>query len=210
MAIDPAAATASIRLEEVSKRFGRQWVIRQFSHEFTAGTIYGIRGRNGSGKSTLLRMLAGQLSPSRGRVSFTVNGRTVPPGEVYRLVSWTGPYFEIVEELTVLEMLVFHFTLKPLLAGMTPRSVLERTELTDFRDRPLHDCSSGMRQRILLATALYADSPILLLDEPTVTLDTTAADWFKRELQHYVGDRLTVIASNDARDLTLCGKVTDL
>ena len=209
MAID-AAPTTSIRLEAVSKRFGRQWVIRQFSGEFTAGTIYGIRGRNGSGKSTLLRILAGQLSPSRGRVSFTVNGRTFPPGDAYRLVSWTGPYLEIVEELTVLEMLTFHFTLKPPTAGMTPGLVLERTELTEFRHRPLRDCSSGMRQRVLLATALYADTPILLLDEPTVTLDTEAAAWFEGELQKHARDRLTVIASNDARDLKLCADVTDL
>ena len=209
MAIDAAAAT-SIRLESVSKRFGRQWVIRQLSREFLGGTIHGIRGRNGSGKSTLLRMLAGQLSPSRGRVSFTVNGQSVAPGDIYRQVSWTGPYFEIVEELTVLEMLTFHFTLKPLRGGMTPASVLERTELTNFRDRPLLDCSSGMRQRILLATALYANTPILLLDEPTVTLDTAAATWFQGELERCTGGRLTVIASNDARDLTLCGNVTDL
>ena len=209
MATDPADV-ATLRLEEVSKRFGREWVIRRFSGQFTAGTVYGIRGRNGSGKSTLLRMLAGHLSPSRGRVRCTVEGSTVPPAEMYRRVSWTGPYFEIVEELTVLEMLTFHFTLKPLLSGLTPRSVLERTDLQHAADRPLRDCSSGMRQRILLATALYADTPILLLDEPTVTLDDAAAEWFGRELLAHSGNRLTVIASNDARDLQLCADVTDL
>ncbi|PPK84280.1 ABC transporter family protein [Neolewinella xylanilytica] len=200
----------TVRMEDVSKRFGRQWVIKQFSEAFHTDTIYGIRGRNGSGKSTLLRMLSGQLSPSRGRVVFQKAGVAIPPDRIYRYVSWTGPYFEVVEELTVLEMLTFHFRLKPAAEGMTPAIILDRTGLTPFADRPLLDCSSGMRQRILLATALYAAAPILLLDEPTVTLDREAAEWFEAELQRFAVGRLTVIASNDPRDLKACASVTDL
>ncbi|MGB3798294.1 MAG: ABC transporter ATP-binding protein [Lewinella sp.] len=200
----------TIRLADVSKRFGRQWIIRQLSTEFEGGQTYGISGRNGSGKSTLLRMLAGQLSPSRGRVIFELNGQQVAPEKVYQYVSWTGPYFEIVEELTLLEMLTFHYEIKRALPGLTASSILERTGLTAFADRPLLDCSSGMRQRILLATALYADTPLLLLDEPTVTLDANAADWFANELRDFSSNRLVIVASNDPRDLATCGRVTDL
>ncbi|WP_157976277.1 ATP-binding cassette domain-containing protein [Lewinella sp. IMCC34191] len=200
----------TVRLDEVSKRFGRQWIIKQLSTDFVSGRTYGISGRNGSGKSTLLRMLAGQLSPSRGRVSYTLNGRTVAPDKIYRYVSWTGPYFEIVEELTLLEMLTFHFELKSARAGLDAASILDRTGLTAYAQRPLLDCSSGMRQRILLATALYADTPLLLLDEPTVTLDATAAGWFAEELRQFSENRLVIIASNDPRDLASCEQVTDL
>ena len=205
-----AVESATIRLERVSKRYGRQWVIRELDATFAGAEPIGVRGRNGAGKSTLLRLLSAQLSPTRGSVRYTVGGRTVPPGEMYRFVSWTGPYFEVVEELSLLEFLTFHFRMKPARANLDPREMLERTELLSFADRTLTDCSSGMRQRILLATALYAATPIMLLDEPTVTFDAAAVAWFHRELREFGRDRLTVIASNDAADLRGCASVIDL
>ena len=199
-----------ITLDRVSKRFGREWVLRELSQQYHSGTIYGVAGRNGSGKSTLLRLLAGQLSPSRGSVTFTRAGSTLPVAEVYRSVSWTGPYLEVVEELTVEELLHFHFGLKACIPELTVAKVLDRIELSPYRRRTLLDCSSGMRQRVLLATALYAATPLLLLDEPTVTLDRSAADWFAGELDRYATGRLVVIASNDDRDLALCDTVLSL
>ena len=205
-----ATEPASIALEQVSKRYGRQWVIRGLDATFSGKAVYGIRGRNGSGKSTLLRMLAGQLSPSRGSVRFSLGGTAVKPEAMYRHVSWTGPYFEIVEELSVREMLTFHFRLKPARNGLTPAAMLERTELGPYADRALHDCSSGMRQRVLLATALYAATPVLLLDEPTVTFDAPATAWFHGELATFGADRLVIIASNDPADLRTCATLVDL
>lgn len=206
MAIEPL----ELRLEEVSKRFGRQWVIRQLSATYRSGTTYGIRGRNGSGKSTLLRILAGQLSPSRGRIRYALGGRALAAQEVYTQVSWTGPYLELVEELSVEELLQFHFGLKPLRAGLDVGEVLERMDLTPFRRRSLLDCSSGMRQRVLLATGLYAATPLLLLDEPTLTLDRAAADWFYGELATYGAGRLVIVASNEERDLAVCTQTMTL
>ena len=196
-----------IRLEAVSKRFGRQWILRQREATYRSGSIYGIRGSNGSGKSTLLRLLAGQLSPSRGRVAYLLDDQLISSTEVYRYVSWIGPYFEIVEELTVREFLTFHFTLKPLRPPLTVDTVLDRIDLRRAADLPLTDCSSGMRQRVLLASALYADTPVLLLDEPGVTLDAASIDWFQGQLADCAAGRLTVIASNDERDLSTCGHV---
>ena len=204
------AESASIQLERVSKRYGRQWVIRELDATLTGSEPIGVRGRNGAGKSTLLRMLAAQLTPTRGAIRFSIAGRPVAPAEMYRYVSWTGPYFEVVEELSLRELLTFHFRMKPPRDGLDARAMLERTELLAFAERPLSDCSSGMRQRILLATALYAATPILLLDEPTVTFDAAAVSWFHRELAQFGRDRLTVIASNDAGDLQGCGSVIDL
>lgn len=207
---DRSSEPATIKLTEVSKRFGRQYVISKFSAVYKSGEVYGISGRNGSGKSTLLRMIAGQLSPSRGTVDFLLDQRELAASEVYRYVSWTGPYFEIMEELTVQEQLAFHFRLKPPKPGINARSLLERIDLEKFANRKLAECSSGMRQRVLLATALYADTPILLLDEPTLTLDRKAAEWFFSELERYKEDRVVVIASNDHRDLERCTKVVEL
>ena len=200
-----------LHLRHLSKRFNRQWVIEDLSDQFPPGSFTGIRGGNGSGKSTLLRMLAGQLTPSRGTITHSLGGRTLPVGQIYAHVSWTGPYLEVVEEMTLLELLTFHFTFIPPAPAFTaPLDVLRRIGLDAVRNRKLEDCSSGMRQRVLLATALYADTPLLLLDEPTLTLDEDSAAWFYAELERQRAGRTTVLASNDPRDLVACDRILAL
>lgn len=199
-----------IELTGVGKRFGRHWIIRDFSDTFSSGTQVGVRGRNGSGKSTLLRMLCGQLTPSRGQIDFSMEGKVIDVGQIYRHVSWTGPYLEIVEELTIAEFLRFHFTLKPLLPGLELADIPALLELDHVRNRKLSDCSSGMRQRVLLGSALYADTALLLLDEPTVTLDEEAIVWFQAQLADNRQDRLVIIASNDEQDLVGCKRILTL
>lgn len=199
-----------IELTGVGKRFGRHWIIRDFSEVFTSGSQIGIRGRNGSGKSTLLRLLCGQLTPSRGQIDFSVAGKEIDAAHVYRHVSWTGPYLEIVEELTIAEFLRFHFTLKPLLPQLRLTDIPAMLELDHVRNRKLSDCSSGMRQRVLLGSALYANTPLLLLDEPTVTLDEEAISWFQSQLAATRRNRLVIIASNDEQDLNGCGRILTL
>lgn len=199
-----------ISLEQVGKRFGRHWIVRDYNAHFRVGEIVGVSGRNGSGKSTLLRMLAGQLTPSRGQLIFIVGEQSIGPANRYRYVSWTGPYLEIVEELTIVEFLAFHFKLKPLRANLTLAELPKLLELDQVRNRKLSDCSSGMRQRVLLGSALYADTPLLLLDEPTVTLDEEAVAWFHEQLANHTAGRLVFIASNDPEDLRSCSRLVEL
>lgn len=199
-----------IELSGIGKRFGRQWILQDFSDVLNSGETIGIRGRNGSGKSTLLRVLCGQLTPSRGGIVFTVGGKIVSADQRYRYVSWTGPYIEMVEELTIVEFLDFHFRFKPLRPGIALTDIPSLLELDNVRNRRLTDCSSGMRQRVLLGSALYADTPLLLLDEPTVTLDTDAVAWFQQQLDTHRDGRLVVIASNDEQDLKTCCRIITL
>ncbi len=201
MVTDHRQPILNLRLEGIGKRFGRHWILENFSDSFSSGEVIGVRGRNGSGKSTLLRLLCGQLTPSRGEIIFTLDGEHLPVGKRYPFVSWTGPYLEIVEELTIAEFLQFHFSLKPLAPGLKLADVPVLLELDQVRNRTLADCSSGMRQRVLLGSALYADTPLLLLDEPTVTLDEDAVAWFHAQLATYGKGRLVVVASNDEADL---------
>ncbi|NJC24629.1 ABC transporter ATP-binding protein [Neolewinella antarctica] len=200
----------TVKMDRLSKRFGRQWVIQDFSEQFGSGEVIGIKGRNGSGKSTLLRMICGQLTPSRGSVAWQLAGRNLALENRYRHVSWTGPYTEVIEELTIAEMLGFHFGLKPLREGLSVEDIPVALELENARNRPLMDCSSGMRQRVLLGTALFADTPLLVLDEPTVTLDAQARAWFQDRLSEAKRGRLTVIASNDEEDLRQCSRIVSL
>lgn len=200
----------TISTEGVGKRFGRNWIIQDFTDSFTSGEQIGIKGRNGSGKSTLLRMLCGQLTPSRGALTFRIGEDEVKTADIYRYVSWTGPYLEIVEELSIVDFLRFHFGMKPLLPGIKLEEVPAMLELDQVRNRKLSDCSSGMRQRVLLGSALYANTPLLLLDEPTVTLDEAAVAWFHDQLALHGTGRLVFVASNDADDLSGCGRVISL
>ena len=197
----------AIELQAVSKRFGRQWIIREMTDRFATGSPVGVSGRNGAGKSTLQRLLCGQLTPTRGSVRWTLDGRDVPVGDVYRSVSWAAPYLTVVEELTIRQFYDFHFRLKPLQAGLTVADVPRLIELDHVRNRKLSDCSSGMRQRVLLGSVLYAATPLLLLDEPTVTLDAPAVAWYHQQLATYGRGRLVVVASNDPADLVECGRV---
>ncbi|MEO0735101.1 MAG: ATP-binding cassette domain-containing protein [Bacteroidota bacterium] len=197
----------TLTLNKVSKRYGRQWIIRELTEELISGQTIGISGRNGSGKSTLLRLLAGQLTPSRGKLRLTHEGKDIKADDWYRYVSWTGPYLEVAEELTIEELFTFHFGLKPLREGIALEELPERIELAHARKRKLTDCSSGMRQRVLLATALYAATPVLLLDEPTLTLDEAAQEWFHTELGTCGRARIVCIASNDADDLRSADRI---
>lgn len=202
--------SVSITLTKAGKRFGRHWIIQDFTNTFSGGELIGVKGRNGSGKSTLLRLLCGQLTPSRGNVGFMVAGKEVAPAERYQHVSWTGPYLEIVEELTIMEFLRFHFGLKQLLPGLKLTDVPARLELDHVRNRKLTDCSSGMRQRVLLGSAIYAATEVVLLDEPTVTLDEEATGWFHHQLDEFRRNRLVFVASNDPADLRGCTRMVQL
>lgn len=199
-----------LHLDKVGKRYGRHWILQDLTEDFKGGELIGIKGRNGSGKSTLLRILAGQLTPSRGKMDVELEGKAIAISDLYRLISWTGPYLELAEELTIGELLRFHFTLKPLQKGLQLADLPARMQLEQVRNRKLTDCSSGMRQRVLLATALYADTPILLLDEPTVTLDQEAIEWFHSELSTCRRARLVFIASNEADDLRVNDRIIEL
>ncbi|WP_173021400.1 ATP-binding cassette domain-containing protein [Lewinella sp. W8] len=196
-----------VDFQSVSKRFARRWILKDFTYTFRSGTTYGIKGRNGSGKSTLLRLLCGQLTPSRGAISYHRDESPLKVDEAYRMVSWSGPYLELVEELPIEEFFQFHFNIKPPLPGIKIGEIPQLIELEPYRRRKIMDCSSGMRQRVLLASALYANTPVLMLDEPTVTLDREAVEWFHEQLNRYGSGRLVVIASNEDDDLRSCDEI---
>lgn len=200
-----------IQLEKLSKRYDREWIVKQFTYDFVAGNTYGISGRNGAGKSTLLRILAGHLSASRGRISFYHQDQPLAAEAVYPLLSYVGPYVELIEEFTLDELIRFHFNFKPLRAGLALKDLPAKMELSKARKRPLNQYSSGMKQRVMLGLALYADTPLLLLDEPTITLDKEGRQWFHQQLAEQTDDgRLIVIATNMAEDLAPCNQLIDM
>lgn len=201
----------NIVLEGISKRYDREWILHSVDLELKTGNCYGISGRNGSGKSTLLRILSGHLSPSRGRVVFSDDrGQKLEAPEIYEQLSFVGPYIDLIEELSLDEAIRFHFQFKQLRPGIELEEIVRLMELTPHRRRPLRQFSSGMKQRVLLGLAFYSATNLLLLDEPTTTLDEIGKQWYQEQLRAHREGRLVVIASNLEEDLQQCQQLLDV
>ena len=193
-----------ITATQLGKRFRGEWVFRGLTYTFAAGGAYALLGHNGAGKSTLLQVLSAHLSPSQGGVRFALtsdNTRPLDPERVYEYLTYTAPYVELIEEMTMLEAIAFQAKFKPFVGGLTPDAVFELLGLpTRNRTKEIRFCSSGMKQRLRLALGICADVPLLLLDEPTTNLDTQGVAWYTELLTHHRADRLLCIASNTPHD----------
>lgn len=198
----------TITLEDVGKRFHRDWVLRHLSHTFTAPNRYAIAGPNGSGKSTMLRLISGQLHPSEGRVQYANGPAVIPIERFHRSLAWAAPYIELIEEFTLNEQLMFHSRLRPM--GETPDAMMAGLGLEEHSAKRLSEFSSGMKQRVKIALALFSTAPVLLLDEPTTNLDEEGITWYQRLLRERSDGRLVIVASNEERDLRDCTQRIEL
>lgn len=196
-----------IVIDKLSKRYGYQWIIRDFESRFVSDRIYGIAGSNGSGKSTLIKMISGYLTPTSGTIDYQMQGNKVNVASIFPYISLAAPYTDLINEYTLAEMLHFHQKFKQFKAKITFKEFEQKIMLTGQKDKTLQHFSSGMKQKIQLALALLSDTPILLLDEPTSYLDGDAKAWFKSLLAENVKDRVVIIASNDHYDLDLCTEI---
>lgn len=193
-----------ISLNDISKRFQRHWIFRNINYTFTAPGAYALLGPNGSGKSTLLRIIAGMQNPSQGKIIFETGGKAIEANALYPYMSFCAPGLEIVEEFTLREFLSFHFSFKKPLPGLDINKIIELTGLQKAADRQIGDYSSGMKQRVKLAQAIFSDTPLLLLDEPCTNLDQAGVAQYSNWINTYAKDRLVFVASNDEREYFFC------
>src|ERR1700761_5470003 len=133
----------SITLNQIGRRFNRDWIFRGIDHIFTTGETYAILGPNGSGKSTLLQILNGSLSPSKGTINYFNNDQLLEAGSVFEHLSLAAPYLEIIEEFTLDEMIDFHFKFKSYKQGMGKEEILELLSLPKARHKAIRYFSSG-------------------------------------------------------------------
>ena len=194
----------NITLEHISKRFQRHWIFKDVNYSFTAPQAYALLGPNGSGKSTLLRIVAGMQAPSLGKIFYKKNDYLISPTELFNHISFSAPGMEIVEELTLREFFDFHFSFKRPLNGLDTEKIIELCSLKDAANKPIGDYSSGMKQRVKLAQAIFSDTAILLLDEPCTNLDEQGVGQYREWMELYSKDRLTLVASNDPREYFFC------
>jgi ABC-type multidrug transport system ATPase subunit len=193
-----------ITLENIGRRFNRDWIFRGVDHTFNSGSIYAILGPNGSGKSTLLQVLNGSLSPSAGKISYLYQDKPVEIDKVYTHLSLAAPYLELVEDFSLSEMIDFHFKFKFYKDGMNKNEVMEVLAMQSNKNKLIRYFSSGMKQRLKLALAFCSDTPMLMLDEPTSNLDTQGVDWYLSLVQKFSLNRLTIICSNQEHEYSFC------
>ena len=199
-----------VTIQNLSKRYLYDWIIRDMSHTFESGSITGINGINGSGKSTLIKILCGFLSSSEGNISYTIADKNIDRSDVYQYMTLAAPYTDIINEYDVEEMFSFHTKFKKLREKIDVKQFLEIVKLKGNKGKQIQFYSSGMKQRLQLALALLTDSKLLLLDEPTSYLDAENKAWYYALLERNSKDRTIIIASNDKEDFKLCGHVISL
>lgn len=197
-----------ITLQNAGKRFNRDWIFRKFDHTFETGKSYAITGPNGSGKSTLLQCIASSTQISEGTIEYRamVNGQSAIVGneDFFKLIAIVAPYLEVIEEMTATEFLQFHASFKPLLTSITIPEILETIGLQAAANKQIRFYSSGMKQRIKLAQAIFSDVPVLLLDEPCTNLDTTGYELYHRLINDFCKEKLIVVSSNDINEYSFC------
>lgn len=195
--------------DALSMRFGRRVLFRDLDFAVRAGEPLAVVGANGAGKSTLLRILAGVLAPTAGTVRLHVGPREVPEEDRARCVGFVAPVLQLYEPFSARENLAFLASARRLSdARARADAVLEKVGLDARADDRLATFSSGMRQRLRLAAALLHAPPVLLLDEPSATLDAEG----RTLVAHVVATpgAVVVVATNDEDEAALCARTLRL
>ncbi len=200
-----------VRVEKVSKRYEQVLAVDAISFTVDAGRTAALLGGNGAGKTTTIAMLLGLLLPSAGRI--TVFGEDVLRHR-YRVLprmNFASPYLELPHRLTVRENLAVYARLYGVAdIGRRIERLAEALDLTQLLRRPTGKLSAGQRTRVALAKALLNEPTLLLLDEPTASLDPDTADWVRGFLERYraeTGATILMASHNMVEVERLCDDV---
>lgn len=192
-----------ISLNNIGRRFNKEWIFKHISVEFVTGNSYAVLGPNGSGKSTLISILTGSLTPSEGEIGYS-STENIPVENIYQYISLAAPYLELIETFTLKEIIEFHFKFKNFAPNVDAKNLISILGLEKSAHKEIKYFSSGMKQRTKLALAFCADTPILFLDEPTSNLDVQGIKWYKDLVEEFTKDRLTIIGSNQVQEYEFC------
>lgn len=203
-------AWMKISLQQAGKRFNREWIYRGVTLELSSQNAYAVTGPNGSGKSTLLQAIGGMLQLSEGGIQYAMDNGQLANEEVYKQVTFCAPYLDVIEEMTLLEFLQFHQQFKPFLPSLSFNTIVSEIGLESAAEKQIRYYSSGMKQRVKLAQAIYSDAAIVLLDEPCSNLDARGIELYHRLIQKYCRERLVIVCSNDAVEYSFCNEVISI
>jgi ABC-2 type transport system ATP-binding protein len=201
----------TIAVEHFVKTYKTVRAVDGISFALEPGSITGLLGGNGAGKTTTIATIMGLITPTSGRV--TVLGAEMP-NQRYRVLhrmNFESPYVEVPMRLTVRQNLTV-FGMLYGVEGLRDRIVElgRELDLTDLLDRPTGRLSAGQKTRVSLAKALINSPDVLLLDEPTASLDPDTADWVRAHLERYRRERhaTVLLASHNMLEIErLCERV---
>jgi heme exporter protein A len=185
-----------LAVADLACRRGGRRVLGGVSFALAPGEAALLRGPNGAGKSTLLRALAGLLPPEGGRVALDGLALGADPDAWFERVAYAGHLDAVKPQLGVAENLAFWAGLFGAQAGAV-EAALDGFGLGPLAERPAYACSAGQKRRLGLARLLVAPRRLWLLDEPTVALDSEAADALTGHVRaHLAGGGMALIATH--------------
>jgi ABC-type multidrug transport system ATPase subunit len=199
-----------VQLLHIGKKFNRQWLFKDLSAIMPSASSTAVIGNNGSGKSTLLQIIYGWQVPTVGEIMIGANQIIIKPEEVHHIASFAAPYLELPEELNFHELLHFHFKFKQLQDGLTFSDLVAMSGLSGDENKPIRFYSSGMKQRVKLALALYSKHELLLLDEPCSNLDEQGINWYRNMMMNRKQPATTIIASNQSFEYDFCSSAINI
>jgi len=202
---------AIIEVNNLAKRFKNALAVNSISFKINKGKIIGLLGPNGCGKSTTIGMMLGLIKPTSGSVFISnkniENNRT----SLLEKMNFISPYIELPKKLTVEENLKVYGRLYGV-QNLKDKiyNLMEKLNLIEFRSRKTGELSSGQKNRVSLAKALVNDPEILLLDEPTASLDPDVGDNIRSFIEDFAYNKGTTIllASHNMNEVErLCHEV---
>jgi ABC-2 type transport system ATP-binding protein len=208
-------ATPAIDVENLTKVYSSKGKVTRavdgISFALAPGTVTGLLGGNGAGKTTTIAMVLGLIEPTSGHAR--VMGAEMPR-ERYRVLhrmNFESPYVDMPNRLTVRQNLTVFGRLYAV-DNLRDRiaAIAAQLDLTDLLDRPTGKLSAGQKTRVSLAKALINQPDVLLLDEPTASLDPDTADWVRSHLERYRAERnaTVLLASHNMAEVErLCERV---
>ena len=201
----------SIKVIDLKKNYGNKEAVKNINFEIKENEIIGLLGPNGCGKTTTIGMILGLLKPTSGQV--LINGFQLEKNriEILQKINFISPYIELPKKLTVKQNLIVYgklYSVKNLNSRID--YLVEELRLQNLLDRVTGELSSGQKNRISLAKAIINDPSVLLLDEPTASLDPETGDFVRTFLENYKKEKKVsiLLASHNMDEVTrLCSSI---
>ena len=196
-----------MEVKSIQKKYGKKIILKSVSFDAKKGECIGILGANGCGKSTLLGILAGIRCFDSG--SFIYGGYDLLADKEKRSIAigYVSQNAPLLEELTAYDNLRLWYE-KGELERSVQNGVIKLLEIDKFIRTPVRKMSGGMKKRLAIACAVASNPQILILDEPTASLDLIC----KKKISEYItkfkkGGGIVILATHDAQELTICDKL---
>ena len=200
-----------IIVENLSKNYSKKEAVKNINFKINENEILGLLGPNGCGKTTTIAMMLGLLKPTSGKV--LINGEDIDKNRISLLhkMNFISPYIELPKKLSVKENLIVYGHLYGVKKVKSRIEYLtEKLRLKEFLNKQTGELSSGQKNRISLAKALINDPSVLLLDEPTASLDPETGNFIRSFLEDYITQKKIsiLLASHNMEEVKrLCTSV---